>query len=104
MKATVKRVLKNLNFYYILVYDDEGWTYKELSMCTYRPIETVQSVFKEKGMNAEVHKTSLDDPELFHSPVFCSELHNDYKTVDALAEDIMVSKLSGMMNKEVENL
>jgi len=34
-------------------------------------------------------------------PVYCVELHGSYKYIDYLMKDIMISKISGMMGREL---
>lgn len=105
----MEEYLEGFKFYAVVII---GLTFDitTLTIGTYRPKETVHDLFD--GMNeadaatVDVWELTLDDlqdsKELL--PIFCVELHTEYTDLEAMVKDLMVWRLSGMMDKEMKGI
>lgn len=95
--------LRGINFY-LLTYGDNLFFNARDTICTFRSEDELRNVYKNKNIDCAIKKLELknvvDMYELYF-PVYCVELHNSYKYVDHIMRDLMISKISGMMNKEL---
>ena len=104
----VNRVLDGMKFYEIVL---QGYLPGGMTICTYRPKEAVQELFhnmKASGVSGhyveEVHIELIKNSGNMMFPIFCVELHSEYKSLDDLAEDLMASRLSGLIDREMEGM
>jgi len=104
----IKQAIKGIKFYEITLMGDSLGT---MSMCTYRPQDTVRDLFKKKAgeksvcmLNCWEHSIDqlVEMPDYF--PVFCVELHNMYSDLESLAKDLMVSRISGVIDRDMEGM
>ena len=101
----IDKYLEGLNFFEIILVGSGVFDYNEITVATYRPKEAIYEAFnKDKNKKCSVHDIALKDikssgVEWF--PIFCVELRSDYQSLEELAKDIMVWRLSGMMDKEM---
>ena len=101
----MEKYLSGFKFYEVII--TNRLYINEITIGTYRPIETVEALFCEvKGCKADVWEIALDEikisKELF--PIFCVELNTEYFDLENIVKDLMVWRLSGMMNKEMEGM
>jgi hypothetical protein len=71
------------------------------TICTYRSREQVFEAFDGQANITEI--VDIDDimDAFSEDGIFCVELHNTYKNLKSLAEDLVISRISGMMEKEI---
>lgn len=91
------RIMSGMKFYDI--YAIMGIT----TICTYRTKEQVAELFDTDSFTRVV---ALTDPDIIldefnNDGIFCVELHGTYKNLKSLAEDLVISRISGMMEKEI---
>jgi hypothetical protein len=93
---TVVSIMEGMKFYDI--WSHENFLAPFLCLCTYRNLEQVQEVFKSAYQ-------VFDPEEILYSfnneGIFCIELHNIYKDLKSLAEDLIVYRISGLMDQEI---
>lgn len=105
-------LLGGLNFFQIIFW---GANTSAITLCTYRTKESVETLYNEmQSPNVdsceiwEFNSTDLDDDDNGDSsewfPIFFVELRTEYNDTDSLVEDLMVWRLSGMMDKEMEGV
>jgi hypothetical protein len=74
-----------------------------ISLATYRSLPQVKTLFQANDSNAWELIDPDDILEAFKSSkgIYCVELHNNYKSLKALAEDLIIAKLAGLMYEEM---
>jgi len=103
----MKEYLEGFNFYQVII---RGFDVTALTIGTYRPEQAVKSLFKGveefEGADVDVWEISLKElqgsKEWF--PIFCVELHTEYSDLEELVKDLMVWRIAGMMDKEMEGM
>jgi hypothetical protein len=95
---SIIRIMEGMKFYDIYAFSTN---FGISTFCTYRDHKQISEVFDNK-----LNVVQLEDPdailESFEGEgIFCLELHNNYKSLKSLAEDLIVSRISGMMDKEM---
>ena len=103
----MEEYFRGLNFYQVIIC---GPYTTSIMIGTYRPKDTVKDLFatsKEyKGAAVNIWEVSLKliktSKEWF--PIFCVELHTEYSDLEELAKDLMIWRVSGMMEKEMEGM
>lgn len=105
--SVLDNALKGLNFFEVIF--QGPWT-SAMTVCTYRPKESVEELFKDFESEG-VHKHDIWDVTLDEIkedkgwfPIFCVELHGEYKTIESLAEDLFVTRLSGVIDREMKGM
>lgn len=108
MEDIISRVLDKLNFYEITLV---GEGFGEMVICTYRPEESVADIFiklkESDDIDFEIWETTLEkirESGQGYFPIFCVELNQDYNSLKDLAEDLMVFRLSGLIDKEMKGM
>jgi len=95
------------SFYQIII---RGEDITALTIGTYRPEQTVKDLFSgvEEFEEADVDIWEIT-PGLIKTskewfPIFCVELHSEYTDLDELEKDLMIWRIAGMMDKEMEGM
>ena len=96
---SIIQIMAGMKFYDILTF---SWDFSTTTVCTYRTREQVSATFDNK-FNVIMITNPDDILEAFGESkgIYCIELHNNYKSLKSLAEDLAITRLSGMMNKEL---
>ena len=104
----MKEQIQDINFYEIDVRKNnlESYAYR---FCTYNDIGEIKSIFKEQKENGKIKHfniVQLDqdwiiEDEYYWFPMFCLELGSDYSNLNELIEDILIGKLSGVLNRNI---
>lgn len=96
-QEAIVRILSGIKFY------DIHSIMGLVTVCTYRAREQVAEIFKDDKFMRIIDVTDPDAiMDAFNeNGIFCVELHNVYKNLKSLAEDLVVSRISGMMEKEI---
>jgi hypothetical protein len=105
--SVMDSALEGLNFFEVIF---QGDYLSAMTVCTYRPKETVEELFKDFESNG-VYKHNIWDVTLEEIkedkgwfPIFCVELRNEHGTLESLAEDLFVSRLSGVIDREMKGM
>lgn len=99
-----------MRFYEVEIQPTKAIMSNRLRVCTYRPYAEVRTTFDDQRMSGKIERfriTDLDqawviEDELYWFPMFCVELKRDYATLKDLVEDILVGKLSGILDVDIE--
>ncbi len=103
----MEEYLDGFNFYRVSILGEKTTL---LTIGTYRPKETVYDLFRgiEDFEESEVDVWELSAADLKQSrlmvPIFCVELRMEYKNLEELIKDLMIWRLAGMMDKEMEGM
>lgn len=107
MEELIDKILKDVNFFDVFI---GGYALRSMVICTYRPPEVAKSLFEQAAKTAGgmLYFDRLSLKEIKSSkeyfPIFSVELHNEYKDLETLAEDLMVSRLSGVIDRDMEGM
>ena len=101
--AVIASALGGLKFYSVIVAGNDIFSglFDEVKICTFRGLDAVKEVY-EGSMITEYNLADIAQHPEEYLPIYCVELHSSYKYVDILMKDMMISKLSGMMEAEVK--
>jgi len=101
--SVIEESINGLNFYCV-IYDKNMFFSGEETIGTFRNEMALREVYNNKKIDCHItqitFKEIVEDP-IEYFPIYCVELHNEYEYLDYLIKDIMISKISGMMNKEL---
>lgn len=105
--SVMDSALEGLNFFEVIF--QGSWT-SAMTVCTYRTKKSIEELFEDfeaEGVFSNriwdiTLKEIKEDKGWF--PIFCVELHGEYKTLDGLAEDLFVSRLSGVIDREMKGM
>ena len=106
----MKEYLKGIRFYEVQIQPTRAIGYNCLRVCTYRPYTELNNVFTEQKRSGAIINFRIIDvdtdwvieDEAYWFPMFCVELNRDYLDLKALIEDILVGKLSGILDVDVD--
>lgn len=98
--------LKGLHFYDIQIRKsiiESSYNYR---VCTYRSISEIEKAFIEQKAKGHIFKfqpSEIDhdwviEDENYFFPMFCVELSKVYRNLDELIEDILIGRLSGILD------
>jgi len=112
----VTSTLNDLKFYKVLTQNGQWPVAHFLNICTYRPKKTVMELFKDLATKdlgyiyQDVEEYNIFDVinliscDKMWFPIYCVETQESYNSLNLIAEDIMIYRLSGLMDKEMEGM
>lgn len=110
--------LSGMKFYSIILFVDDSLSTRFMTVCTYREKKTLEKLFHSlknykdpQIFNKELIDFSIDEVydmkevamEMQNSGgIYCVETKSHYKSLEELAEEVILLRLSGLMDKELE--
>lgn len=129
LKEEVKEALKDLKFFCVFYNIKEhdvglkGWhrtgSIGESFICTYRTADSLDVLYQAMQQAKKIGKYEIEELtinevhdmlkdgqliSMFYSKLYCVELKNEYDSLEHLAEDLMIYRISGMIDKEMEGM
>lgn len=108
----MREYLKGLHFYDIRIRKSMIESSYNYRVCTYRSMDEIEKAFVEQKTKghiyrfepAEIDHDMIIDEENYFFPMFCVELSKVYGNIDELIEDILVGRLSGILDVDVNHI
>ena len=96
--SSIINIMSGMHFYQTFGFASIS-DFSFISLATYRSLPQVKTIFQANASNAWELTDPDDILEAFQSSkgIYCPELHNHYKSLKALAGDLIITKLSGLM-------
>jgi len=110
--------LSGMKFYSVMLFVDDTYSMRNMTICTYRDAKSVENIFESmkgykdpKTTNRELIDflidvlSSMKDIIIcmqYSGGIYCIETKSYYKSLEELAEEVILLRLSGLMNKELE--
>jgi len=87
-------IVKGMKFYIVPYFFRSRFCF-----CTYRNLQQVRELFGNARQIFNPHEVLAYFND--ENGIFCAELHNYYKSLKTFAEDLAMSRIAGLMEKEI---